>query len=68
MRKLFNSRKFAAAIKRHLARVPGERPTTFRAAAREIGISHATLNRAALGKTPDVETYLRIAKWLGDER
>ena len=67
MRKLFNPHKFALAIKRHMAGVPGERPTTFRAAAREIGISHATLNRAALGKTPDLETYLRIAKWLGDE-
>lgn len=38
---------------------------TCRAAAPEIGISPATLNRVSRGMMPDVPTYLKIMKWLG---
>ena len=36
-----------------------------RAAAREIGISHATLSRVERGFLPDLENYKKICKWLG---
>jgi transcriptional regulator with XRE-family HTH domain len=36
-----------------------------RAAAKEIGISHATLSRVERGFLPDLENYAKICKWLG---
>jgi transcriptional regulator with XRE-family HTH domain len=36
-----------------------------RAAAREIGISHATLSRVERGFLPDLENYKKICSWLG---
>ncbi len=36
-----------------------------RAAATEIGISHATLSRVERGFMPDLENYRRICRWLG---
>lgn len=36
-----------------------------RAAAKEIGISHATLSRVERGYLPDLERYEKICKWLG---
>lgn len=36
-----------------------------RAAAKEIGISAATLSRVERGFLPDLETFRRICKWLG---
>ena len=36
-----------------------------REAAREIGISHATLSRVERGHLPDLENYQKICKWLG---
>jgi len=36
-----------------------------RAAAREVGISHATLARVEKGFLPDLENYEKIQRWLG---
>jgi transcriptional regulator with XRE-family HTH domain len=36
-----------------------------RAAAKEIGISHATLSRVERGHLPDLENYQKICRWLG---
>jgi transcriptional regulator with XRE-family HTH domain len=36
-----------------------------RAAAKEIGISAATLSRVERGFLPDLETFRKICKWLG---
>jgi transcriptional regulator with XRE-family HTH domain len=36
-----------------------------RAAAREVGISHATLARVEKGFLPDLENYEKIRTWLG---
>ena len=36
-----------------------------RAAAKEIGISHATLSRVERGFMPDMANYRRICRWLG---
>jgi transcriptional regulator with XRE-family HTH domain len=33
--------------------------------AREIDISSATLSRVELGNLPDVETFIKICKWIG---
>ena len=38
-----------------------------RAAAREVGISHATLARVEKGFLPDLENYQKICRWLGIE-
>jgi transcriptional regulator with XRE-family HTH domain len=37
-----------------------------RAAAKEIGISHATLSRVERGFLPDLENYQKICRWLGE--
>jgi transcriptional regulator with XRE-family HTH domain len=36
-----------------------------RAAAREVGVSHATLARVEKGFLPDLENYEKIRLWLG---
>ena len=36
-----------------------------RAAAREVGISHATFARVEKGFLPDLENYEKIRRWLG---
>ena len=36
-----------------------------RGAAREIGISHATLSRVEKGFLPDLENFEKIRRWLG---
>lgn len=36
-----------------------------RGAAKEVGISHATLARVEKGFLPDLENYEKIRKWLG---
>ena len=38
---------------------------TLRDAARDIGISPATLMRVEAGRVPDVETYGKLCTWLG---
>jgi transcriptional regulator with XRE-family HTH domain len=42
-----------------------ERGLGIRAAAREVGISHATLARVEKGFLPDVENFEKIRRWLG---
>jgi transcriptional regulator with XRE-family HTH domain len=38
-----------------------------RAAAQQIGISHATLSRIERGHLPDLENYRKICVWLGED-
>ena len=38
-----------------------------RKAAEEIGIGSATLSRIENGKIPDLETFSKICRWLGDD-
>lgn len=38
-----------------------------REAAKDVGISPATLSRVENGKIPDLETFRRICTWLGDD-
>ncbi len=58
---LFNPSQFSAKVRMRIA----ERNIDMRTAAKEIGCSHATVSRVSNGKSPDVENYLRIEKWLG---
>ncbi len=44
-----------------------ERGLGIRAAAKEVGISHATLARVEKGFLPDLENYEKIRRWLGIE-
>jgi transcriptional regulator with XRE-family HTH domain len=52
-----------------LARRIGERRAGkgLRIAAQEIGISPATLSRVENGKVPDLETFGKICRWLGED-
>jgi transcriptional regulator with XRE-family HTH domain len=45
-----------------------ERGLGIRAAAREVGISHATLARVEKGFLPDLENYEKIRRWLGVQK
>lgn len=38
-----------------------------REAASEVGVSPATLSRAENGRVPDLETFSKICKWLGED-
>ncbi|MHA6913572.1 helix-turn-helix domain-containing protein [Ralstonia pseudosolanacearum] len=38
-----------------------------REAAKEVGVSPATLSRVENGKVPDLETFSKICQWLGDD-
>lgn len=38
-----------------------------RAAAREAGVSPATLSRIENGHIPDLETFERLCRWLGED-
>lgn len=38
-----------------------------RATAQEVGISPATLSRVENGGIPDLETFGRVCRWLGDD-
>lgn len=38
-----------------------------REAATEVGVSSATLSRVENGKVPDLDTFGKICKWLGDD-
>ncbi len=38
-----------------------------RAAAKEIGISSATLSRVENGNVPDLATFAKICSWLGED-
>jgi len=39
------------------------RGMSMRAASQDIGVSHGTLSRIALGLTPDLDTLEHLAKW-----
>ena len=38
-----------------------------REAAKEVGVSSATLSRVENGKVPDLETFSRICRWLQED-
>ena len=38
-----------------------------REAAKEIGVSPATLSRVENGKVPDLDTFGKVCAWLGDD-
>lgn len=42
-------------------------PRKLRETAREIGISPATLMRVESGRIPDVDTFGKLCKWLGED-
>ena len=42
-------------------------PSGVRAAAAEIGVSSATLSRIENGHVPDLGTFAKICKWLGED-
>lgn len=57
-----NTEKLAAAVRAKRG------DTGLRATAEEIGnVSAATLSRVEQGNVPDVDTFLRLCKWLGRE-
>lgn len=59
---LFDPAVFATLIRTRLA----ELNISKRRAAALLEISPATLNRISNGGTPDIETYLRVSRWLGE--
>lgn len=61
-RPLFNQAAFAKALRVRVA----EQGVTLLDASKEIGCAHSSLSRICnAGKAPNVETYLRIMKWMG---
>ncbi len=42
-------------------------PVGVRAAARDAGVSPATLSRIENGNVPDLETFEKLCRWLGED-
>ena len=59
-----NSPDIAAMAERIQQRRAGK---GVRDAAKEVGISPATLSRVENGKVPDLDTFSKICAWLGDD-
>jgi transcriptional regulator with XRE-family HTH domain len=60
----FSAKQFAWSVLNELS----DRNWSFRVAARHIGISAASLNRICRGRSPSVESYLRIVDYFGFTR
>lgn len=58
----FDPQRFGARVLAQMG------PRSFRDVAKDVGVSSATLNRVARGKSPDVQTYLRISAWLSKDQ
>ena len=59
----FDPAAFGARLTQALAR----RMLSFRAGARAVGVSPATLNRVSRGGRPDLDTLTRISQWIEKE-
>ena len=59
-KRLFDADQFATKLRMKIA----ERGIDMKIAAKEIGCAHSSVSRICNGKSPDVENYLRIQKWL----
>lgn len=59
----FDPVAFGARLTQALAR----RKLSFRAGARAIGVSPATLNRVSRGGRPDVLIRIRIGQWMDNQ-
>ena len=58
--RLFDPSTFATMVNMRMAR----NSLSQRRAAKQAGISAATINRVLQGRSPDIETYLRLKKWI----
>lgn len=62
---LFDLAEYSLAVRLKLAR----QDQSYRQAAPDVGVSPATLHRIARGRgVPDVESYLRVNRWLAVRR
>ena len=61
---VFDSEKFAKEIA-YCRRLKNE---SLRETGLQIGVSAATLSRIERGDKPDIDTFMRICKWLGAEK
>jgi len=59
--RVFNAEAFAFEV---VTKLGGR---SYRAAAEEAGVDHATLYRCAKGKAPSVEMLGKVCKWLGKD-
>lgn len=60
MKPLFDAKEFGRKLRMKLA----DLNIDVRSAAKKIGVSPATISRVCCEKSPDVENYLRIKKWI----
>jgi transcriptional regulator with XRE-family HTH domain len=60
MEQLFNPEEFGRKVATALTR----RGMTIRKGAEVLGISRTSLHRITQGTAPDVESYLRLLKWI----
>lgn len=59
---IFNKKEFQRDV---LTRRRIDMNISMEVACAEIGISKATLSRIENGKTPEIDTFLKICDWLG---
>ena len=58
----------SGAVERLARRIEERRAGVgIRQAAKDVGVSAATLSRVENGKIPDLETFGKICRWLGDD-
>lgn len=64
MKNLFSPRNYGLQVRRAVQQYQSQTGEGYRAIAKRIGTSAATLSRTCNGKPPNVETYLRMNKWM----
>ena len=64
---MFNKEKFTHHFKEviFLTMSKEKRRIGVRELAERIGVSASTVSRLEKGKVPDVDTFLRVCKWMG---
>jgi len=58
---MFNANKFGM----HLAHVRRGKRMSLREAAKQVGVSAASLSRIERGEKPDIDTFVKICQWAG---
>lgn len=62
---VYTKKLIDAILRKRIRNITGCKLQGYREAAKECGISPATMLRVAAGRRPDLDTFLKLCVWLG---